>query len=60
MFNHILYPMGVEVPPGSLDAAVASYVVARDRLERDCGVTVPRAVEREVVRPFDGNGPSEG
>jgi len=55
MFDHILHPMGVEVPPGSLDAAVATYVVARDRLERDCGVTVPRTLERESVRAIDGS-----
>jgi hypothetical protein len=53
MFDHLLHPMGVEMPPTSLDSAVASYLVARDQLERDFGVTVPRALEREVVRALD-------
>jgi hypothetical protein len=55
MFDHILYPIGVEVPPDSLDTAMGSYVVARDRLEREFAVTVPRTLEREVVRALDGN-----
>jgi hypothetical protein len=53
MFDHLLRPIGVETPPTSLDRAVESYLVARDRLERDFGVTVPRALEREVVRALD-------
>jgi predicted nucleotidyltransferase len=59
MFDHLLYPMGVEVPPASLDTAVASYLVARDRLEREFGVTVPRTLEREVVRALQDNRASE-
>jgi hypothetical protein len=47
---HLLGPMGVEGTPGSLDAAVASYVDARDRLARSFAVKVPRALER-AVRP---------
>jgi hypothetical protein len=53
MFEHVLHPMGVEVPPRSLDAAVASYLIARDRLERDFGVVVPRALGRAVVRVIE-------
>lgn len=49
MFDHILQPMGVEVPPTSLDTAVTSYLAARDRLERVFGVAVPRDLEREVL-----------
>jgi hypothetical protein len=48
MFEHILHPLGVGEPPASLDTAVSSYLAARDRLEREFGVTVPRALEREV------------
>jgi hypothetical protein len=59
MFNHLLHPMGVEMPPASLDTAVASYLVARDRLERAWGVTVSRALEREVVRVLDENRESQ-
>lgn len=56
MFDHILHPMGIEVSPTSLDAAVPSYLSARDRLEREFGVPIPRAVERDVVRALEGIG----
>jgi hypothetical protein len=56
MFNHILHPMGVQVLPASLRAAVETYLVARGRMERDFGVEVPRALEREAVRSLDVNG----
>ena len=55
MFSHILRPMGVDRAPASLETAVASYLVARDRLERDWSVTVPRALECEVVRVLGEN-----
>jgi hypothetical protein len=58
MFDHILCPLGVEGPPDSLETAIGSYVVARDRLEREFGVTVPRTLEREVARLLDSNGDS--
>jgi hypothetical protein len=54
--DHVLEPMGVAVRPASLGAAVASYLAARARLERALGVTVPRALEREVVRVLRENG----
>jgi hypothetical protein len=50
MFEHMLEPMRVGEPPVSLDAAVSDYLVARDQLERELGVTVPRTLEREVLR----------
>ena len=59
MFDHILHPMGVLDSPGSLDTAVASYLVARARLEHDLGVTVPRALEREAVTVLAASGGSE-
>jgi hypothetical protein len=59
MFKHILHPIGVEVSPANLDAAIASYLVARARFERDLAVMVPRALERETVRAFDEHGMSE-
>ena len=49
MFEHILQPMGVAESPASLDAAVSDYLAARDRLERELGVSVPRTLEREVM-----------
>jgi hypothetical protein len=55
MFDHLLQPMGIEEVPASLDIAVASYLSARDRLELAFGVTVPRTLEREVVRALHEN-----
>jgi hypothetical protein len=49
MFEHLLEPIGVEKSPVSLDRAVADYLAARDRLERQLGAHVPRALEREVL-----------
>jgi hypothetical protein len=49
LFVHILHPMGVEIRPQSLDGAVSSYLVARDRFEGEFGVSVPRALEHEVM-----------
>jgi hypothetical protein len=50
MHQHLLGPMGVPRAPASVQAAVAAYRPARDRLEARFGVTVPRALEREVER----------
>jgi hypothetical protein len=52
--DHILSPMGVESRPASLNEAVGSYLVARDRLESRFGVSVPSALEREIGPLFDG------
>src|SRR5438477_2708681 len=59
MFNHILHPMGVHVHPDSLDTAVASFLLARTRLEHDLGVTVSRTLEREAVQALHRHGVSE-
>jgi hypothetical protein len=48
LFTHLLEPMGVGRPPHALDDAVASYLTARERLQRALGVEVPRDVELEV------------
>jgi hypothetical protein len=50
MHQHLLGPMGVPRAPASVQAAVAAYRPARHRLEARFGVTVPRALEREVER----------
>ncbi|MGH2554780.1 MAG: hypothetical protein ACRDHO_03570 [Actinomycetota bacterium] len=47
--QHLLGPMGVEESPRSLDMAVGSYRAARDRLETEFSVSVPRRLEREVL-----------
>jgi hypothetical protein len=46
---HVLVPLGVAGRPESIDAAIAAYVHRRDALEREYGVTVPRALEHEVL-----------
>ena len=48
MHDHLLGPLGVRDVPESIDAAIAAFVARRDELERRYGVTVPRALEREV------------
>jgi hypothetical protein len=46
--EHLLRPLGVDVVPSDLDAAIAAFVARRDALEREFGVSVPRALENEV------------
>jgi hypothetical protein len=41
--------MGIAVPPDSIDAAIAAFIGRRDALEREYGVSVPRALEHEVL-----------
>jgi hypothetical protein len=48
LFEHLLRPMGLTEVPGDIDAAIAAFVSRRDQLEREYGVTVPRALENEV------------
>jgi hypothetical protein len=48
MARHLLVPLGVPDVPESLEAAVASYRAARDRLESQFNVAVSRRLEREV------------
>ena len=55
MFDHLLRPMGVEISPASLDAAVATYLVARERREHEFGVEVSRRLEREVTKVLRDN-----
>jgi predicted nucleotidyltransferase len=48
LFGHILEPLGVEEPPGSVAEAVEAYRDARDQAERRFGA-VSRAAERAVA-----------
>jgi hypothetical protein len=48
MTEHLLAPMGVPDPPGSLETAVDSYRAARDDLEARFTITIARRLEREV------------
>ena len=49
LYSHVLRPMGITVPPDSIDAAIADFVGRRDALEREYGISLPRALEHEVL-----------
>src|SRR5262245_46909362 len=42
LHEHLLRPLGVEAEPDGIDAAIAAFVLRRDALEREYGVSVPR------------------
>lgn len=48
MYTHMLQPMGVEDEPVTVRDALAAYLNARDRLERELGVTIDQTLEREI------------
>jgi hypothetical protein len=48
MSTHMLRPMGAEVEPTTVQAALAAYLAARERLEHDLAVSVDRALEDEI------------
>jgi hypothetical protein len=50
MHDHLLGPLGLDLVPSSIEAAVERYRSARDERERDFGVEVSRRREREVLR----------
>jgi predicted nucleotidyltransferase len=50
MTEHLLRPLGAAEVPGSIEEAIAAYRAARDRRGSELGVTVPRNLEREVLR----------
>jgi len=50
---HLLRPLGVAAVPDGIDAAIAAFVARRDALEREYGITVPRALEDEI-RAYSG------
>jgi hypothetical protein len=49
MHAHLLRPLGIEAVPDGIDDAIAAFVARRDALEREYAVTVPRALEDEVL-----------
>jgi hypothetical protein len=49
MRDHLLGPMGAERAPRSIEEAIDRYRDARDRLEGETGVAVPRRLELEVL-----------
>jgi hypothetical protein len=46
---HLLRPLGIAAVPDGIDAAITSFVARRDALEREYGISVPRALEDEVL-----------
>jgi predicted nucleotidyltransferase len=52
LHEHLLKPLGIEDAPASIDEAIAAFVARRDALEREYGVTVPRALEDEIVAGY--------
>jgi|SRR5215211_7548212 len=50
MYRHLLAPMGADTMPDGIEAAMRAFCVRRRALERRYGITVPRALEREVRR----------
>ena len=53
LYRQLLQPMGVEVVPGAVDAAIRAFVARRDTLEREYGICIPRELENEVQRGID-------
>ena len=49
MHAGLLRPLGVTAQPGSIAEAIDLFVEARGRLESAYGVSVPRALEGEVL-----------
>jgi hypothetical protein len=49
LYEHLLRPIGIAVPPDSIDASIAAFVGRRDALEREYGISLPRALEHEVI-----------
>lgn len=48
LYTHLLRPLGLSSVPTSIESAVEAFVARRDALEHEFGVTVDRALEREV------------
>jgi len=49
MHRHLLGPLGVTSSPATVHEAVAAYQLARDRLERNWEISVPRRLGDEVT-----------
>jgi hypothetical protein len=49
LYAHLLQPIGIALPPDSIDAAIAAFVDRRDALERDYGISLARDLENEVL-----------
>ena len=60
MSVHLLRPLGADLVPGSIEAALESYRFARDKHERELGVEVSRRLEREVLPALRRARPGRG
>jgi hypothetical protein len=54
LFRLMLGPMGVKSAPKSVEEAWVSYLAARDRLEREFAVALPRRLQDEVLPVLEG------
>jgi Nucleotidyltransferase domain len=50
LYRHLLEPMGADIVPGSIEAAIRDFLVRRAELEQLYGREVSRALEGEVRR----------
>ena len=49
MWGHLLRPLGVAKPPGTLDEATELYLAAQCQWEQRLRLSVPRDLEREIL-----------
>jgi predicted nucleotidyltransferase len=56
MHGHLLRPLGVPEPPPTVDSAVGAYRLARDRHDRDWGISVSRRLGDEVATALARHG----
>jgi hypothetical protein len=56
LHHNLLGPLGVADPPPTIDAAVAEYRRARDRLEREWSISIERELGDEVSQALQRNG----
>lgn len=50
LYRHLLQPMGVDLLPVDIDAAMRAFLARRNALEREYGISVTRALENEIRR----------
>lgn len=50
---HLLQPMGIDHAPATIREAIDAFVARRNALEDEFGISVDRALEREVLRGID-------
>jgi hypothetical protein len=48
LYTQLLRPMGISAVPATIESAVEAFVARRNALEQEFGISVDRALEREV------------